>query len=211
MQFLFSEDQETLRQGVKDYFAGTHGPEVLRRLDTDENRDPQIWQGLVTMGLPGLLVPEEHGGLGLTLLDAALIASECGRVCLAEPLVDTAFIAVPWLVSRSDTADLSAIALGHKKVALAHIINGWSADGEGEALCSVDPLRNLSALPADASSDGRLVNLGALMSAAQLIGLSEAMIDQTVEYAKMRHQFGQPIGAFQAVKHQSSGIRCCRT
>jgi len=152
-------------------------------------------------------VPAEYGGLGMQLLDAALIAAECGRVCLAEPLVDTAFVAVAWLLSKGETGDLAAIAAGEKTVPLAHNINGWVAGGDSDAnstgrIESVDPLRNLSPLPADASDDPHLLNLGALMSAAQLIGIAEAMLDQTVEYTKMRQQFGQPIGAFQAVKHQ---------
>ena len=176
-------------------------PRWLRRLDENGNRDPEIWQGLVEMGLPGLLVPEDQGGLGLKLLDAALIAAECGRACLAEPLVDTAFVAVPWLMVNGDTVDLSAIASGEKTVPLAHKINGWEADGDGETLNSVDPMRNLSALPDDASDDPHLINLGALMSAAQLVGIADSMLDQAVEYAKNRNQFGQPIGAFQAVKH----------
>ena len=201
MEFLLSEDQLTLAEGVKDYLAGTHGPEVLRRLDEGSNRDPAIWQGLVEMGLPGLLVPEDQGGLGLRLLDAALIAAECGRACLAAPLVDTAFVAVPWLVAKGDTADLAAIALGEKTVPLAHKINGWVSDGDGSPLQSVDPLRNLTAASAEATDDPHLLDLGALMSAAQLVGIADAMLEQAVEYAKIREQFGQPIGAFQAVKH----------
>jgi alkylation response protein AidB-like acyl-CoA dehydrogenase len=76
------------------------------------------------------------------------------------------------------------------------------ADGEGKPLQSVDPLRNLVWAPAQSTADPYLLDLGALMSAAQLVGLAEAMLDQAVEYAKVRTQFGQPIGGFQAVKHQ---------
>lgn len=201
MEFLLTEDQLTLAEGVKDFLAGTHGPDVLRRLDEESNRDPAIWKGLVEMGLPGLLVPEENGGLGLKLLDAALIATECGRACLAEPLVDTAFVAVPWLIAKGDRDDLAAIASGKKTKPLAHKVNGWVADGDGTSLHSVDPLRNLTATSTDATDDPHLLNLGALMSAAQLVGIADAMLEQAVEYAKMRKQFGQPIGAFQAVKH----------
>ncbi|QJB68815.1 acyl-CoA dehydrogenase family protein [Parasphingorhabdus halotolerans] len=201
MEFLLTEDQLTLTEGVREYFSGTHGPEVLRRLDEGDNRDPAIWQGLVEMGLPGLLVPEAEGGLGLKLLDAALIAAECGRACLAEPLVDTAFVAVPWLIANGNTADLAAIASGEKTMPLDHKINGWVADGDGFPWQSVDPLRNLTAPSVDATDDPHLLNLGALMSAAQLVGIADAMLEQAVEYAKVRNQFGQPIGAFQAVKH----------
>jgi alkylation response protein AidB-like acyl-CoA dehydrogenase len=219
MDFRFSDDQLTLAESVRDYLAGTHGPEVLRRLDATRNRDPAIWQGLVDMGLTALCVPEELGGLGMGLLEAALIAAECGRTCLAEPLVDTAFVAVPWLVASGETANLAAIAAGERKVNLPHVLNPWVADGEGEALASVDPLRNLSvriersrdaarsvstSLDTNGDGDGLLLNLGALMSAAQLLGLADAMLHQAVEYAKVRTQFGQPVGAFQGLKHQLS-------
>jgi alkylation response protein AidB-like acyl-CoA dehydrogenase len=45
-------------------------------------------------------------------------------------------------------------------------------------------------------------NRGALAAAAQLVGLGGRVIELAVEYAKTRRQFGQPIGSFQAVKHQ---------
>lgn len=201
MDFRMSEDQLTLAAGVRDYLAGTHGPEVLRRLDAEGARDPTIWQGLVEMGLTGLLVPEELGGLGMGLVEAALIAAECGRACLAEPLVDTAFVAVPWLLGRGETEAFAAIVVGTRKLASAHRINPWVADGDGAALTSVDPLRKLNALGDEPSDDPALLNLGALMSAAQLLGLADAMLHQATEYAKIRTQFGQPIGAFQAIKH----------
>jgi alkylation response protein AidB-like acyl-CoA dehydrogenase len=45
---------------------------------------------------------------------------------------------------------------------------------------------------------------GALGAAAELLGLARRMIDMTVEYAKVRKQFGAAIGSFQAVKHHLS-------
>ena len=200
MDFRFTEEQLMLAETVRDYLAGTHGPEVLRRLDADGARDPAIWQGLVDMGLTGLLVPQEQGGLGMGLVEAALIAAECGRACLAEPLVDTAFVGVPWLLTRGDIGQMAAVAAGEVKLPLPHAINPWIADGGGQPLQSVDPLRILS--QDTGSDDPHLLNLGALMSAAQLIGLADAMLHQATEYAKIRTQFGQPIGAFQAIKHQ---------
>lgn len=203
MDFRFTDDQLTLAESVRDYFVGTHGPEVLRRLDAGDKRDPNIWQGLIDMGLPGLLVPEEHGGMGLGMVDAALIAMECGRACLAEPLVDTAFVTVPYLLSKGETDSLSEFALGERSIPVPHIINPHWADGV--ALLeypSVDPLRLLFENPDNVENDPYLLNLGALMSAAQLVGLADAMLAQATEYAKIRTQFGQPIGAFQAIKHQ---------
>jgi len=42
--------------------------------------------------------------------------------------------------------------------------------------------------------------------AAELVGLAQAMLDMSVRYAKQREQFGQPIGSFQAVKHQLADV-----
>lgn len=206
MDFLIAPDRLELAEAVRDYLAGTHGPEVLRRLDAGPNRDDAIWQGLVDMGLPGLLIPEEQGGLGLTLLDAALVARECGRVALAEPLVESAFVAVPWLMAQGELCDFAAIVAGEHRPVAAHAINGWVADGDGAPLASIDPLRRLAMPATTPSDDPLLLDLGTLMSAAQLVGLSEAMLDQAVAYSTMREQFGQPIGGFQAVKHMLANV-----
>jgi alkylation response protein AidB-like acyl-CoA dehydrogenase len=214
-----TEDQVALAENVRDYLAGVHSPETLRRLDASGGRDEQIWRGLVEMGLPGLCAPEAAGGLGLGLVEAALVAMECGRACLAEPLVDTALVATPWLVRRGRPAELAGIAAGRLKAALAHPVNPWIADLDQADLViagdeilpaddllrgplpSVDPLRRLFRAPEELTPDPYLLDLAALMSAAQLAGLAEAMLGQATEYAKVRQQFGQPIGAFQAIKH----------
>jgi alkylation response protein AidB-like acyl-CoA dehydrogenase len=47
----------------------------------------------------------------------------------------------------------------------------------------------------------RLVQRGALAVAVDCLGVAGAMLDATVAYARVRHQFGRPIGSFQAVKH----------
>ena len=228
MDFTITDDQATLTQGVRDYLAGVHGPEVLRALDaSDSRRSDAIWQGLAEMGLPGLLVPEAQGGLALSLLDGVLIASELGRAGVAEPIADTALIAAPVLArAGGQDALLEAIARGEAKVALQHPLNPWTADldaashllsakdtqlllaeptGDVQPLDSVDPLRRLFAPVAAeggvVGSADALLDHAALMSAAQLVGVADAMLALSTEYAKSRNQFGQPIGSFQAVKH----------
>ena len=228
MDFTITEDRATLTQGVRDYLAGVHGAEVLRELDvTESRRSADVWHGLVEMGLPGLLVPEAQGGLGLSLLDAVLIAAELGRAGVAEPLADTALVAAPLLVKAGNLdALLAAIAAGEAKVALQHPFNPWVADLEGashvlsvkdgalllaehgggtDLLDSVDPLRRLyapiTASGAEVGSADALLDHAALIAAAQLVGVADAMLEQATDYAKNRSQFGQPIGSFQAVKH----------
>ncbi len=47
---------------------------------------------------------------------------------------------------------------------------------------------------------------GALACAAQLLGLTQRMLDLTIDYAAQRKQFGKPIGSYQAVKHHLADI-----
>jgi alkylation response protein AidB-like acyl-CoA dehydrogenase len=79
----------------------------------------------------------------------------------------------------------------------------------------VDPTRWLTeAQPAERLADcavtagpaGRAVLLGTLASAAQLLGAGRALLEASVRHATQRAQFGRPIGAFQAVKHQLADV-----
>jgi len=52
----------------------------------------------------------------------------------------------------------------------------------------------------------RLLDRGATFGSAELLGASARVLDMSVEYAKERVQFGQPIGSFQAVKHRCADM-----
>ena len=51
-----------------------------------------------------------------------------------------------------------------------------------------------------------MLNLAALATAGQLLGGAERMLEMSAAYAQTREQFGQPIGAFQAIKHHLANI-----
>lgn len=218
MDFRLTDDQRTLRESVREYLEGEHGPEVLRRLDALGGRDPAVRAGLVGMGLPGLLVPEAQGGLGLGLVEAVLVGMECGYADVSDPLVETALVAAPLLAGDPDA--LESLAAGGLIVALSHPINPWIADldvadrllgpapqGPARRLEGVDPLRRLFAGAARGEAgDERMLNLAALISAAQLLGGAERMLKLAADYAISREQFGQSIGGFQAVKHQLANV-----
>jgi alkylation response protein AidB-like acyl-CoA dehydrogenase len=77
---------------------------------------------------------------------------------------------------------------------------------------SMDPSRRLSTVSAEPGAGTTLAADPAAVqraygrqyagSAAVLIGLSQGLLDRSVEYSKVREQFGRPIGSFQALKHQ---------
>jgi alkylation response protein AidB-like acyl-CoA dehydrogenase len=61
-------------------------------------------------------------------------------------------------------------------------------------------------LDADTAAATTLVDRGAVAVAAEALGGAAAVLDMTVEHAKTRVQFGQPIGSFQAVKHRCADM-----
>ncbi len=75
---------------------------------------------------------------------------------------------------------------------------------ETRRLASIGDLQVVERLHFEGDPDAavrRLLDRAAVAVACDSLGLSEAMLSATVAYAKVRRQFGRPIGSFQAVKH----------
>jgi alkylation response protein AidB-like acyl-CoA dehydrogenase len=60
--------------------------------------------------------------------------------------------------------------------------------------------------PVDNADGRRAFDWACVAVAGELVGLARAMLDRAVGYAKVREQFGKPIGSFQAVKHQLADV-----
>jgi hypothetical protein len=78
---------------------------------------------------------------------------------------------------------------------------------------SIDPTRRLARVTfADAPAEtldadaGALRRLGTVLAAAEAVGVAERALEMSVAYAKVRQQFGRPIGSFQAVKHRCADM-----
>lgn len=98
MDFTFTEDQLLFQESVRDFLQNEITPERIRASwETDSGRDDALWRQLAELGLTGMTVPEEQGGLGMSELDFVLLAQECGYVALPEPLVHVVLVAVPML------------------------------------------------------------------------------------------------------------------
>ncbi len=244
MDFTFTEDQLLFQDSVRDFLVNEVTPERIRESwETDSGRSDELWGQLAELGLTGMTVPEEHGGLDMSELDFVLLAQECGYVALPEPLVHMALVSVPLLTKIG--ADLAAewlpkIAAGEAKVVVGLERNLLVEDAhvadlliiqQGDTLVaaladqvslrrneSVDPSRQLfavevlegAAVIAEGAAAADLADFaldrGALGCAAQALGLAQRMIDISVQYTSERQQFGQAIGAFQAVKHHMANV-----
>jgi alkylation response protein AidB-like acyl-CoA dehydrogenase len=112
------------------------------------------------------------------------------------------------LVVASTTAGLSLFA-----------VDGTAAGLTRTALPALDQTRKLARLefsdvagrligsPGDAAAVlDRTLEVAAIALAAEQLGGAQRTLDMAVEYAKMRHQFGRPIGSFQAIKHRCADL-----
>jgi alkylation response protein AidB-like acyl-CoA dehydrogenase len=187
----------------------------------DEGR----WRRLAGLGVFGLSVPEDSGGLGLTLADEVLTFVELGRVPARGPWVGT--MLATRLAAQVGDADLAgALMTGEARAGLmngGYLVDagigefGLRVTGEGGELVRVaaatevpgfDEASLVSRVEAAERvllvQDPRLQTRLRLLLAAYMIGVAEAATRMSADYAKIREQFGRPIGSFQAVKHRCS-------
>ena len=86
MDLDFTEEHEMLREMVRGVCAEYAPLEVVRELENHEKGMPDaLWKQLVELGLVGILVPEEYGGQGQSLLEAAIVYEEFGRSLAPSP------------------------------------------------------------------------------------------------------------------------------
>ena len=99
------------------------------------------------------------------------------------------------------------------------VVDGTASGLERTALATLDQTRKLarcvfSAAPArligspgDATAIlNKVLDIGAVALAAEQLGGAQRAMDMAIEYAKIRHQFGRPIGSFQAIKHRCADL-----
>ena len=92
MNFDFSDDQKLLKEQVRKFLADKCPTKVVRRvLDGNETHADDVWKGLVDLGVPGIGIPEEYGGSGLSPLEVCVVAEEIGRAAAPVPF-DTSVV-----------------------------------------------------------------------------------------------------------------------
>jgi alkylation response protein AidB-like acyl-CoA dehydrogenase len=229
VRFAFTEDQLAFRDAVSELLEKECPPDVVRAAwQNGTGRSERAWAALGEMGVLGALAPEARGGLGLREIDVVLLAEATGRAALPEPFVEHALVAAPVvadlpatvtaalgpgaLVPYADSADAVLVEDDERLLLVAREALVL------EARPSVDHSRHVAVVDWDSSRGGvteiggpdalaRAFDRGALGTAAQLLGLAQALLDTTVEYATERRQFGVPIGSQQAIKHKLADVR----
>jgi alkylation response protein AidB-like acyl-CoA dehydrogenase len=121
MEFALTEEQRLLQESVGRWVEDAVPRERLQALgDAGERADPSLLRGLAELGAFGVLVPEEHGGAGLGLLEAMLVQETLGRGAVPAPFTATAVLA-PLALADAPSALaerwLPRIAAGEARIA----------------------------------------------------------------------------------------------
>ena len=94
MEFGLSEDQRLMQDSVNRTLEKVSSLERVRKAaEAREPYAPDVWAALVDLGVPGLIIPENEGGMGLKLLDAALVSEALGRHVAPAPFIASAVMA----------------------------------------------------------------------------------------------------------------------
>ncbi|MGP0079021.1 acyl-CoA dehydrogenase IpdE2 [Mycobacterium sp.] len=227
-----SEEREMLRETVAALVTKHASPAAVRAaMESDRGYDESLWHLLCEqIGAAALVIPEELGGAGGELADAATVLRELGRALVPSPLLGTTLAELALLAaSEPDAETLEGLAEGSLIGALVldpdYVVNGDIADvvvaaGDGrlsrwtrfraESIATMDPTRRLARVQAEATedlgADPGLADIAAVLLAAEQVGAAERCLELTVEYSKSRVQFGRPIGSFQALKHRMADL-----
>ena len=227
-----NNERDLLRDTVAALVEKHASPETVRvAMASERGYDETLWKLLCEqVGVAALVVPEELGGAGGELADAAVVLEELGKGLVPTPLFGTILAELALL--SADEPDAEALAglaegtsIGAVVFSADYVVNGDVADvviavEDGELTrwtkvvshpaTTMDPTRRLARVEAQDTaplgSDPGLAHTAAILLAAEQIGAAGRCLDLTVAYTKDRVQFGRPIGSFQALKHRMADL-----
>ncbi|PKB14332.1 alkylation response protein AidB-like acyl-CoA dehydrogenase [Novosphingobium kunmingense] len=271
MSILYDEGQQAIATESRRVLeARTDKARLLGLIEQVGRHDEPFWQTAVEQGWTALAIPEQHGGLGLGLVELGLVAQACGAATAGAPFLTGSYgvahalaagidpaLAAEWLPRLASGDATGCVALAEGNAALPNLAAVTFADGRLSgtkravsgglsaavgliwASCDGSPVLALADLAgagrsavdsydnarlyADlefAGTPARLVAKGdvaqalaldvlarlAVVTAHEQLGGAEALLHAARDFAVTRKAFGQPIGAFQSIKHRISEI-----
>lgn len=124
MEFSLSAEQQLLKKEVRHFLEAECPKSGLRALhDSDLGYSAGMWRKMAGLGWLGLMMPEEYGGVGGTLVDLAVLLEEVGRATAPGPFFSTLVLGVlPVIAAGSEEQKkrlLSGVANGEMLLTMA--------------------------------------------------------------------------------------------
>jgi alkylation response protein AidB-like acyl-CoA dehydrogenase len=227
VKFALDEQQRDFAASIDAALGAADLPGAVRAWSAgDVAPGRKVWEQLTNLGVTALAVPEKFDGLDADPVDLVVALERVGRWCVPGPVAESIAVAPVLLADDDRCAELAsgeliatvalppdaprAVDADAAGLVLMATEEGVSEGATGECHQSIDPSRRLydvtatgASWPADVK---RAYEFGALATAAQLVGAAEALLNEAVEYAKQRTQFGRVIGSYQAIKHKLADV-----
>jgi len=231
MSIGISDEHVELARSLRKWAESTGGVETARAAENDPSaRFEETWAAVTEMGLAAIGVSEDNGGGGGSMLDVAVALEACAYALLPGPLLGSSIAAAALAgspVARSlaegavvgvglvdgyvwDAPSASAYLLSDandrwylvaSSAVVAEPVEGIDLTRRYARSARIDPADVDGAEPVPGLTRERLGRIAVTMAAAEASGIARWCLDTAVAYAGVREQFGQKIGAFQAIKH----------
>ncbi|OAO04824.1 hypothetical protein A8B75_06680 [Sphingomonadales bacterium EhC05] len=141
MSQISDEDRQALRDGFARYLeADAHEEKLRSGIATDRGYDDAIWNQMAEMGLLGIAIPEDFGGIGGGAIDVALVMEEVGKKLVPVPFVSTCVVAAE-MIARFAPDSVKQDLL--EKIATGEIV--VSTGGSGDFVALADDGHSLTA------------------------------------------------------------------
>lgn len=203
MDFRLTDEQVGFGEAITDLMKAADSIAVARSWAAgDTAAGVALWKRLADLGITALVAPESEGGLGGTLIDLVVAFEALGHELSVGPWIESAAL-LPQVDGQMVTAAVPGVAPYAVDADVAHLASG----ALGSAHASVDTTRRLIEVEGAAEVDAEAVDRAMLACAAELLGAGERLLEDSVNYAKQRAQYGRLIGSYQAIKHQLAEVR----
>jgi alkylation response protein AidB-like acyl-CoA dehydrogenase len=160
MRFELSDDQRAIQSTAREFLADRYPSEEIRRLAHEDARgftDAQ-WEAITELGWPALVVGEDDGGLGLGVVELAVLQEQLGYALAPTPLLSTTAAAL--VIREAGDAEqrtrwLRPIAEGELRGTISGPPDAGAVVADGDALAGT-----LEAVPDASSADVLVVAFG---------------------------------------------------